>query len=112
MNIKPLGDRVLIEPLSGDEMSKKTKGGIFIPDTADKEKPQEGKVLAVGEGRRLENGTAVPVGVKVGDHVIYRKYTGDEFKVPARNASNSDAGGDDKEYLIAKEEDILGIISG
>ncbi|OGF61422.1 co-chaperone GroES [Candidatus Giovannonibacteria bacterium RIFCSPHIGHO2_01_FULL_45_33] len=111
MNIKPLGDRVLIEPLSDDEMSKKTKGGIFIPDTADKEKPQEGKVLAVGEGKRLENGTLVPVSVKVGDRVIFRKYAGDEFKVPARNASHSDAGGDDKEYLIAKEEDILGIIN-
>jgi len=104
LNIKPLGDRVLIEPLSeedlpaGRQVSQQTKGGIFIPDTADKEKPQDGKVLAVGEGKRLENGTAVPVPVKVGDRVLYSKYGPSEFKV------------DDKKYLIAKEEDILGII--
>ncbi|MDO8522873.1 MAG: co-chaperone GroES [bacterium] len=99
MNIKPLGDRVLIEPMSEADSAKQTKGGIFIPDTADKEKPQEGKVLAVGEGKRLENGTLAPVSVKVGDKVLYTKYGPSEFKV------------DDKEYLIAKEEDILGIIS-
>lgn len=99
MNIKPLGDRVLILPLSEDERSQKTKGGIFIPDTADKEKPQEGKVIAVGDGKRMENGTVVPVGVKVGDRVLYSKYGPSEFKV------------EDKEYLIAREEDILGIIS-
>ena len=99
VNIKPLGDRVLIEPLSDKDMAKQTKGGIFIPDTADKEKPQEGTVLAVGEGKRLENGTIVPVNVKVGDKVLYTKYGPSEFKV------------EDKEYLIAKEEDILGIIN-
>ncbi|KKT40229.1 MAG: 10 kDa chaperonin [Parcubacteria group bacterium GW2011_GWA2_44_13] len=98
LNIKPLGDRVLIEPLSEEDKSKQTKGGIFIPDTADKEKPQEGKVLAVGEGKRLENGTLVPITVKAGDKVLFSKYGPSEFKV------------DDKEYLIAKEEDILGII--
>ena len=98
LNIKPLGDRVLIEPLSEEERAKKTKGGIFIPDTADKEKPQEGKVLAVGEGKRLENGTLVPVAVKTGDKVLFSKYGPSEFKQG------------DKEYLIAKEEDILGII--
>ena len=103
LNIKPLGDRVLIEPLSDEEKarsaSRRTSGGIFIPDTAEKERPQEGKVLAVGEGKRLENGTLVPIVVKVGDKVLFSKYGPSEFKVG------------DKEYLIAKEEDILGIIS-
>jgi chaperonin GroES len=98
MDLKPLGDRVLIEPMSDEDKSKKTAGGIIIPDTADKEKSQEGKVLAVGDGRRLENGTLIPVAVKVGDKVLYSKYGPSEFKVG------------DKEYLIAKEEDILGII--
>lgn len=99
MQIKPLGDRVLIEPLSDEEKAKKTKGGILIPDTADKEKPQEGKVIAVGEGKRLENGSLSPLPVKAGDKVLFSKYGPTEIKV------------DDKEYLIAREEDILGIIS-
>lgn len=99
LNIKPLGDRVLIEPLSEDEKSKKSKGGILIPDTADKEKPQEGKVIAVGEGRRLENGSLQALAVKAGDKVLFTKYGPTEIKV------------DDVEYLIAKEEDILAIIS-
>ncbi|KKT57703.1 MAG: 10 kDa chaperonin [Candidatus Giovannonibacteria bacterium GW2011_GWC2_44_9] len=98
MNIKPLGDRVLIESLSDEEKAKQSKGGILIPDTADKEKPQEGKVLAVGEGRRLENGSLTPLSVKAGDKVLFSKYGPTEIKI------------DDKEYLIAKEEDILAII--
>ena len=98
MNIKPLGDRVLIEPLSDKEKAKQSKGGILIPDTADKEKPQEGKIIAVGEGKRLENGTFQPLPVKAGDRVLFSKYGPAEIKI------------DDKEYLIAKEEDILGII--
>ena len=98
LNIKPLGDRVLIEPLSDEEKAKQSKGGILIPDTADKEKPQEGKVLAVGEGRRLENGSLAPLSVKAGDRGLFSKYGPTEIKI------------DDKEYLIAKEEDILGII--
>ncbi len=98
MNIKPLGDRALIEPLSDEERAKKTKGGIFIPDTADKEKPLEGKVIAVGEGKRLDSGILQPLSVKVGDKVLFTKYGPTEIKV------------DDKEYLIAKEEDILAII--
>ena len=98
MNIKPLGDRVLIEPMSDEGKAKQSKGGILIPDTADKEKPQEGKVLAVGEGRRLENGSLAPLSVKAGDRVLFSKYGPTEIKI------------DDKEYLIAKEEDILGII--
>lgn len=99
VNIKPLGDRVLIEPLSEDEKAKKTKGGILIPDTADKEKPQEGKVIAVGEGKRLENGSLQPLPIKAGDKVLFTKYGPTEIKV------------DDKEYLIAREEDILAVIT-
>lgn len=98
MNIKPLADRVLIEPLSEEESAKKTKGGILIPDTADKGKPQEGKIIAVGEGRRLENGNLVPMPLKVGGKVLFSKYGPADIKV------------DDKEYLIAKEEDILAVI--
>ena len=98
MNIKPLGDRVLIEPLSEDEKAKTSKGGILIPDTADKEKPMEGKVIAVGDGKILENGKLQPLSVKIGDKVLFSKYGPTEIKI------------DDKEYLIAKEEDILGII--
>ncbi|MDP3935177.1 MAG: co-chaperone GroES [Candidatus Giovannonibacteria bacterium] len=98
LNIKPLGDRVLIEPMSDEDKAKQSKGGILIPDTADKEKPMEGKVIAVGDGKILENGKLQPLSVKVGDKVLFSKYGPTEIKV------------DDKEYLIAKEEDILGII--
>jgi len=95
MNIKPLADHILIEPIKEEE---KTKAGIFLPETASKEKSEEGKVIAVGEGKRLENGTLQPLSVKVGDKVLFSKYGPTEIKI------------DDKEYLIAKEEDILGII--
>ena len=98
VKIKPLGDRVLIEPASEADHSKKTKSGIIIPDTAEKEKPQEGVVVAVGEGKHLENGKNQPVAVKKGDKVLYSKYGPSEIKV------------DGKEYLIAREEDILAII--
>jgi len=89
---------VLIELLSEAERSKKTKYGIVIPDTAEKERPQEGKVVAVGEGKVLENGNIVPLKVKKGDKVLFSKYGPSEIKV------------DGKEYLIAKDEDILAII--
>lgn len=98
VKIKPLADRVLIEPLSDEERAKKTKSGIIIPDTAEKEKPQEGRVIAIGEGRTLENGKIVSLFVKKGDKVLFSKYGPSEIKV------------DGKEYLIAKEEDILAII--
>ncbi|HEY4497782.1 MAG: co-chaperone GroES [Candidatus Lloydbacteria bacterium RIFCSPHIGHO2_02_FULL_50_13] len=98
VKIKPLGDRVLVEPLSDEERAKKTKYGIVIPDTADKEKPQEGIVVAVGPGKTLESGKVAPLPVKKGDRVLFSKYGPSEIKV------------DDKEYLIAKEEDILAII--
>ena len=98
VKIKPLADRVLIEPLSDEERTKKTKSGIIIPDTAEKEKPQEGRVAAVGNGKTLESGKIVSLSVKKGDRVLFSKYGPSEIKV------------DGKEYLIAKEEDILAII--
>jgi chaperonin GroES len=79
------------------EQADKTAGGVFLPDTA-KEKPQEGRVLAVGPGRTLDNGTVVPVAVKSGDKVIYSKYSGSEIKI------------DGKEYLIVSEKDVLAIV--
>ncbi len=93
MAIKPLGDRVLIEVMEEDLQKQ---GSLFIPDTA-KEKPQEGKVVAVGKGR-YEDGKLVPLDVKVGDSVLYGKYAGTEVKH------------DGKEYLIVRESDILAII--
>ncbi len=93
MAIKPLGDRVLIETLE-EEISK--QGSLYIPDTA-KEKPQEGKVKSVGKGR-YEDGKLIPLDVKVGDRVLYGKYSGTEIKH------------DGKEYLIVRESDILAII--
>ncbi|AZR71992.1 co-chaperone GroES [Anoxybacter fermentans] len=94
MNIKPLGDRVVLKPI---ERVEKTKSGIVLPDTA-KEKPMEGEVIAVGEGRLLDNGTKVAPTVKTGDRVIYAKYAGTEVKI------------DDQEYLIISEKDILAIV--
>lgn len=94
VKIKPLGDRILIKPLKAEE---KTKGGIILPDTA-KEKPQEGKVVAVGKGKTLESGKAEPLEVKVGDKVLYGKYSGTEIKIEG------------EEHLIVKEEDVLAII--
>ncbi len=93
MNIKPLADRVLVEPI---EQQEEKIGSIIIPDTA-KEKPQEGKVIAVGPGRQ-ENGKVIPLQVKVGDRVLYGKYAGTEIKK------------DGKEYLIVRESDILAVI--
>ncbi len=94
--IKPLEDRVLIEPISSEE---KTKSGIVLPDTAEKEKPEQGKVVAVGQGRIDSNGKRIPMSVKKGDVVLFTKYGPSEIKI------------NNKEYLIAKEEDILAIIS-
>lgn len=95
MKIKPLADYVLIEPIKEEE---KTKAGILLPETAEKEKPEKGKVIAVGPGRRDEKGNLISVSVKPGQKVLFKKYGPDEIKV------------DDKEYLICKEEDILAII--
>ncbi|MGQ9926993.1 MAG: co-chaperone GroES [Chloroflexaceae bacterium] len=93
--IRPLGDRVVVKPMEREE---KTKGGIFLPDTASKERPMEGTVLAVGEGRRDDSGKLIPMNVKPGDKVLFAKYSGTEFKI------------DDVEYLILSEKDVLGII--
>ncbi|MEJ5237032.1 MAG: co-chaperone GroES [Limisphaera sp.] len=94
MNIKPLGDRVLIEPVEEKEVKK---GGIIIPDTA-KEKPQEGIVRALGTGKLDENGKRIPFEVKVGDRVLVSKYGGTEIKV------------DDKEYKLMSSDDLLAIL--
>jgi chaperonin GroES len=93
MKFRPLHDRVLIEIADGEE---KTSGGIIIPDTA-KEKPQEGEVVAVGSGARTEDGKITPMDVKVGDIVLFGKWSGTEVKI------------DGKEYSIMKESDIMGI---
>ncbi|WP_457638931.1 co-chaperone GroES [Persephonella sp.] len=93
--IKPLYDRVVIKPV--EEAEEKTPSGIIIPDTA-KEKPSEGEVIAVGEGRLLENGEIKPLKVKVGDKVIYSKYAGNEFVV------------DGEELIVLREDDILAVI--
>jgi len=95
MNMQPLGDRVVVKPL---EPENKTKGGIVLPDTA-KEKPQEGKVIAVGKGKVLDNGSVQAPEVKVGDKVLYGKYSGNEITTK-----------EGEELLIMKEEDILAII--
>ena len=95
MDIKPLGDRVVVKPLEAEE---KTKGGIVLPDTA-KEKPQEGKVVAVGKGKVLESGQIQSLEVKAGDRVLYGKYSGTEITTKE---------GD--ELLIMKEEDIFAIV--
>ena len=94
MNLKPIGDKVIIEVLEAQE---KTTGGIVLPDVA-KEKPQEGKVIAVGDGKILPSGKTVPLTVKPGDRILFGKYTGSEIKV------------EENEYLIVNEDDILAIL--
>ena len=96
MKIRPLQDRVIVRRLEEEE---KTKGGIIIPDTA-KEKPQEGKVIAVGKGKMTEDGKLIPLDVKVGDKILFGKYSGTEIKIEG------------EEHLIMREEDILGVIEG
>jgi len=94
MTVKPLGDRVVVKVL---EQEEKTKSGIVLPDTA-KEKPQQGKVMAVGSGRVLDNGQKVALEVKEGDKIIFSKYSGTEVKI------------DGEEYLILSERDVLAIV--
>jgi chaperonin GroES len=94
MNVKPLGDRVLVKPLEEKEVKK---GGIIIPDTA-KEKPQEGKIVALGTGKTDDDGKKIPFEVKKGDRVMYSKYGGTEIKI------------DGEDYLILREDDILGVL--
>ena len=93
--LKPLADRVVVKPVPKEE---RTKTGIILPDTATKERPQEGTVLAVCPGRRLDNGELVPVAVKEGDRVLFAKYAGTEVKI------------EDEEYIILSEKDILAVI--
>ena len=93
--IRPLADRVVIKPAEREEQ---TKSGIYLPDTVSKERPMEGTVLAVGEGRLDDNGRRVPMNVKPGDKVLFAKYSGTEYKI------------DEVEYLILSEKDILGVI--
>jgi len=95
MNIKPLSDHILIEQIKAEE---KTKGGILLPDTADKEKSEQGTVIAVGPGKKTEDGKIIPMSVTAGQKVLFTKYGPNEIKI------------DDKEYLIAREEDILAVI--
>ena len=95
LKLKPIGDRVIAQRLGSAERSK---GGLYLPDSA-QEKPQEGKVIAVGTGRTLKNGKIVPLAVKAGDKIIFGKYSGSEIKV------------DDKEYVFLNEDDILAIVT-
>ena len=95
LNLKPLADRVVVEPIERDEI---TASGIYVPETA-KEKPQEGKVVAAGPGRRDESGKRIEMDVQEGDRVLYAKYAGTEVKLQ------------DKKYLILKETDILAVLN-
>jgi chaperonin GroES len=94
MKLRPLYDRILVERVESEEM---TKGGIIVPDSA-KEKPQQGKVIAVGQGKRLEDGKLIPLEVKAGDTILFGKYSGSEIKLEGH------------EYLIMKEDDVLGLV--
>jgi chaperonin GroES len=95
MNIRPLYDRILVKRIENDV--EKTSGGLYIPDSA-KEKPQEGEVVAVGKGKRLEDGKITELDVKVGDRILFGKYSGSEIKL------------DGNEYMIMREDEVLGIL--
>src|SRR3989338_6573652 len=95
LKLRPIGDRVIAQRLGSAE---KSRGGLFLPDSA-QEKPQEGKVIAVGCGKTLKDGKVVPLSVKAGDRIIFGKYSGSEIKV------------DDKEYVFLNEDDILAIVT-
>ncbi|OQY01542.1 MAG: co-chaperone GroES [Desulfobacteraceae bacterium 4572_130] len=94
MSLRPLQDRILVERVKEDE---KTKGGIIIPDTA-KEKPAEGKVVAIGNGKLTDDGKVLPIDLKVGDKILFSKYGGTDIKI------------DGKDYLIMRQDDVLGVI--
>ncbi len=96
MNFRPLHDRILVERVEAEE---KTAGGIILPDVA-KEKPQQGKIIAVGQGKKNEEGKLTPLEVKPGDRILFGKYSGSEIKIEGTD------------YLIMREEDVLGIIEG
>jgi chaperonin GroES len=94
MKFRPLYDRILVERVESEEV---TKGGIILPDTA-KEKPQQGKIIAVGKGRMMEDGKVIPLELKEGDTILFGKYSGSEIKIEG------------VEYLIMKEDDVLGLV--
>ncbi len=95
MKIRPLYDRIVVKRIENE--AEKTHGGLFIPDSA-KEKPQEGEVVAVGKGKRLDDGKIVPLDVKAGDRILFGKYSGSEVKI------------DGTEYIIMREDEVLGIL--
>jgi chaperonin GroES len=95
MKIRPLYDRIVVKRVESE--AEKTHGGLFIPDSA-KEKPQEGEVVAVGKGKRLEDGKVVPLDVQTGDRILFGKYSGSEIKI------------DGEEYMIMREDEVLGIL--
>lgn len=96
MKVRPLHDRIIVRRFEEGEV---VKGGIIIPDTA-KEKPQQGEVIAVGNGKIMENGTKVPLDVKAGDRILFGKYSGNEIKI------------EDEEFLILREDEVLGVVEG
>jgi chaperonin GroES len=95
MKVRPLNDNVVVKPTKEDEV---TKSGIVLPETINKERPEQGEIIAIGEGKLLENGQRAPMSVRVGDKVMFKKYSPDEIKV------------DEQEYLIVSQNDILAII--
>ena len=95
MQLRPLGDHVIVKPLKEDEI---TKSGIVLPDTVDKEKPEKGEVIAIGPGKILDNGQRAAMSVKVGDKVVFKKYSPDEIKI------------DNEEVLVLNESDIIAVI--
>ncbi len=99
INLRPLGDRVVVEPLSEHERGKETKGGIFIPETTEKERSEQGVVVAVGPGKVGEHGEVLPMSLKAGDKVLFTKYGPDEVKI------------DGKEYFILSESNVLAVVT-
>jgi len=95
MNLKPLGDHLIVKPI---EVETTTKSGIVLPDTVDKEKPEQGEVVAVGPGRTLDNGNKLPISVKPGQKVLFKKYSPDEIKVEG------------EEYLVLSESDVIAVV--
>src|SRR6202166_1334943 len=97
MNIRPLYDRIVVKRIEDD--TEKTAGGFFFPDSA-KEKPQQGEVVAVGQGKRNEDGKLIPLDVKAGDRILFGKYSGSDIKI------------DNEEYMIMREDEVLGVLEG
>ncbi len=99
INLTPLGDRIIVLPVSEHERGKETKSGIFIPETSEKERPEQGVVVAVGSGKVTDDGKTLPMSVKVGDVVLFTKYGPDEIKM------------DGKEYFILSESNVLAVVT-